>query len=98
MVSSINCWGFFTEESPTNQRLAQVDGRVNVQQLPTLSQRAAPEHNADGDQQQAQDENSGQDQEDQDADVRMWRAGKEKIINPESDQCDAAAGGQHRTG
>ena len=80
------------EETMTHDRLAQIDFRIDVQELAAGPKAAAPQQNPDRHEQQAEDEDPWQNQENKDADIRMRRTGQEEIVEPESDERHRAGG------
>ena len=77
-----------------NHRRLQIHFRVDRRQFAAGAQLPPPEIDSNRDQQQADHKNSRQQQENQNADIRMGRTGKDEVINPEADKGYGAAGGQ----
>jgi hypothetical protein len=75
----------------------RINGGIKLRQFTSGAQFPATQGNPRWNQQQPQQKNSGKNQENQDAYVRVGRTGKNKIVNPKSDQRYGTAGGEHRT-
>jgi hypothetical protein len=83
------------KKSVPDHGFTEINGRVNVPQFSPGFERATPEQNAHGNQQQAQDENPGQNQKEQNADIWMRWSGQQKVIKPKGDQGNRASGSEY---
>ena len=87
-----HCSHDYPFQSTPDHRQLQVNGRINLRQLPSPKQTSSLEPDAQGNQQQPQHEDAGKNQKDQKANVRMRWSRKKNVIEPESDS------GKRRTG
>jgi hypothetical protein len=62
----------------------QIDGGEQLRQFSTSAQTPQPYQNTKWNWKQAEDEDSGEDQKEQDANIRMQRAGQEDIVEPKA--------------